>query len=81
MSDIRVLVLGATGGVGGAVYRALVTRGAQPLAGVRDPARAAARLGPGAACRVIDLDDHATLAPALGGVDALFLLTGYTAAC
>ena len=44
MSDITVLVLGATGGMGGAVYRALVARGARPLAGVRDPARSAARL-------------------------------------
>lgn len=74
----RVLVLGATGKVGGGVARALAARGdLEVVAGVRSPARAGG-LPPGVAARHLDLDDPATLPAALDGVERVLLLTGYS---
>lgn len=75
----RVLVLGATGGQGGAVLAALTTHPAAPAlsALVRDPTSARARrvraqgvdLVPG------DLDDVPSLVAAMRGADAVFAVT------
>lgn len=69
-----LLVTGATGHVGRELARELDAKGARFRILVRDPARAAAL--PGRAERVTgDLDQPATLAPAFGGADGVFLLT------
>jgi uncharacterized protein YbjT (DUF2867 family) len=68
-----ILVTGATGNIGRELTRELDATGAPFRVFVRDPARAAGL--PGSAERVIgDLDDPATLVPALQGADRLFLL-------
>jgi uncharacterized protein YbjT (DUF2867 family) len=68
-----LLLTGATGHVGRELVRELDTRGAIFRVLVRDPARAAGL--PQQAERVVaDLDRPATLAPALDGVERLFLL-------
>ena len=68
-----LLVTGATGHVGRELVRELDAKGAAFRILVRDPARAAGL--PERAERVIgDLDTPATLAPALDGVQQLFLL-------
>jgi uncharacterized protein YbjT (DUF2867 family) len=72
-----VLVLGATGGQGGAVATALLARGTPVRALVRDPrSRAAdtlARRGVGLAAG--DLTDEASLTTAMRGVSAVFAVT------
>ncbi|KAA2261943.1 NAD(P)H-binding protein [Solihabitans fulvus] len=69
-----ILITGATGHIGRELSRELDDRAVPFRVLVRDPARATAL--PARAERVVgDLDDPATLAPALDGVDALFLLT------
>jgi uncharacterized protein YbjT (DUF2867 family) len=72
-----ILVLGATGGQGGAVTSALLDRGAPVRALVRDPSsggahRLAAR---GVETVAGDLDDRASLAAAMRGARAVFALT------
>jgi len=67
-----VLVTGATGAVGRALVRELLAAGETVRAGVRDPATA--DLPSGAAPVRLDLLDPTTAAPALLGVDRLFLL-------
>src|SRR5271155_1739348 len=68
-----LLVTGATGHVGRELARELDAKGARFRVLVRDPARAAGL--PERAERVIgNLGQPATLAPAFGGVDGLFLL-------
>ena len=67
-----VLVMGATGEVGGRVLRALVRRGMGVVGASRDPTRAAASLG--GSWRELDLERAATFAPALQGVERLFLV-------
>lgn len=78
----RILVTGATGTVGGAVMRALRTdaqAGRIDLLGAARSATAADRLRTdGFAPVSLDFDAPETLRPALRGVDAVFLLTGYT---
>lgn len=67
-----VLVTGATGTVGRALVSELLAAGETVRAGVRDPA--AADLPSGAQPVRLDLLDPTTAAPALAGVDRLFLL-------
>jgi uncharacterized protein YbjT (DUF2867 family) len=69
-----ILVSGATGNAGGAVVRALLDRGEQVRALVRDDARS---LPDGIVRAVGDLNRPDTLTPHLDGVDAVFLLSGY----
>ncbi|MEV0736183.1 NAD(P)H-binding protein [Streptomyces sp. NPDC050549] len=71
-----ILVTGATGNIGRALARELDDRGEKSRLLVRDPARAAG-LPPSDRAELVvgDLGDPDTLAPALSGVDRLFLLT------
>lgn len=72
----RLLLTGATGFVGGAVYSALLARGYEVTSAARDPGRAARRL-PGRRWICLDVDDPKTLAPALRGHEAaLYLVHG-----
>jgi uncharacterized protein YbjT (DUF2867 family) len=72
-----VLVLGATGGQGGAVATALLARGTSVRALVRDPrSRAADALARrGVDLAVGDLTDAASLIAAMRGVSAVFAVT------
>ncbi len=67
----NVLVLTATGTVGSATVHALVRRGATVHAGTRDPGKAS--VAAGATAVAWSYDDRATWAPALAGIEALFL--------
>jgi len=71
---MKVLVVGATGNQGGATARALLDRGAEVRALVRDPRSAKARTlqERGAELVTGDLDDPASLVAAAEGVDGLF---------
>jgi uncharacterized protein YbjT (DUF2867 family) len=69
----KVLVTGATGNIGTHVAHELRTRGASVRAFVRDPDKAAARLGDGVELAVGDFTDPASLRRALAGVDRVFL--------
>lgn len=77
MADGVMLVLGATGGQGGAVLEALLARGAPVRALVRDPvANSAARLGGrGVAVVAGSLSDAASLAGAMDGAAGVFAFT------
>jgi uncharacterized protein YbjT (DUF2867 family) len=70
--DRTVLVLGATGRVGRHVISQLAAAGVAVRAVVRDPQTAA--LPAGVDVVRADLSEPATLAPHLGGVDAVFLV-------
>src|SRR4051794_30121316 len=70
-----ILVTGATGNAGSAVVRALVDRGEQVRALVRD--EQAGSLPQAAQRAVGDLNRPETLQPHLDGVAAAFLLSGY----
>jgi uncharacterized protein YbjT (DUF2867 family) len=70
---MRVLVTGATGNVGGHVVSQLRERGASVRAFVRDPERAAHRLGRDVELAVGDFADAASLRRALHGIDYVFL--------
>ncbi|MFD8495439.1 NAD(P)H-binding protein [Amycolatopsis sp. NPDC059657] len=70
-----IVVAGATGNVGREVARLLIDAGAQVRALTRDPATATVPAGAEAAAG--DLTDPSSLAPALAGAEALFLLSGY----
>ncbi|MEZ0107662.1 uncharacterized protein YbjT (DUF2867 family) [Catenulispora sp. EB89] len=76
MSALTV-VTGATGNVGGSLVSALVARNMPVRAVVRAEADAARLAGDGVQTAVADLDDLATMASALAGAEALFLLPGY----
>lgn len=69
-----ILITGATGNIGRELVRELAARDAEFRVFVRDPARAAG-LPERAEGFVGDLDEPATLTPALAGVEKLFLLT------
>jgi NAD(P)-dependent dehydrogenase (short-subunit alcohol dehydrogenase family) len=71
MTD-RVLVLGATGGVGAALARRLAARGVRPVLLARDAARLAALAHelPGAESLVVDVTDSAALKAAIQGLGA-----------
>lgn len=85
-----ILVMGATGGIGGALIRELVsdpeTGTVKVRAAVRRPDAAAAMQRLGIETAFLDLDgierlpieQNKPLLDALTGVDSLFLLTGYT---
>ncbi|MEQ3553425.1 NmrA/HSCARG family protein [Pseudonocardia nematodicida] len=72
-----ILVLGATGGQGGAVVQALQHRGATIRALVRRPAspRARALAATGVELVAGDLTDHAAVRSAMDGVGAAFAVT------
>ncbi|GIF95866.1 NmrA/HSCARG family protein [Catellatospora citrea] len=75
-TDARtVLVIGATGQQGGAAARALLLRGWDVRALVRDPASAAARRLAALGARLVhgDLDDAGSLAAAMDGAYGVFL--------
>jgi uncharacterized protein YbjT (DUF2867 family) len=68
--------MGATGQVGGALLPLLAEKtGVEVVAAVRNQAKAARLSVPSVH---LDLDDFATFAPALEGVDRIFMATGYT---
>ncbi|HEU4424346.1 MAG TPA: SDR family oxidoreductase [Pilimelia sp.] len=69
----KILVTGATGNVGGQVVAELRDRGAKVRAFVRDPRRAAERLGGDVELAVGDFADPASVRRALQGVDRVFL--------
>jgi len=69
-----IVVAGATGNVGREVARQLIEAGKQVRALVRDTT---ASVPAGAEAVAGDLTDPSSLAPALTGADALFLLSGY----
>ena len=75
----RLLVLGASGAVGGGVIREL---GAYPdievVRATRDRRQAEAWEAEGHSAVCIDLDDPRTFPAALRGIDRLFIMTGYT---
>jgi uncharacterized protein YbjT (DUF2867 family) len=78
MSDSKrkILVTGATGQIGGALVRLLATENElQVVAGARSPEKA---VGLGVPVVVLDYDREETLAPALEGIDGVFMVTGYT---
>lgn len=69
-----IVVAGATGNVGREVARQLVEAGAHTRALVRDTT---ASVPVGVDAVAADLNDPSSLAPALVGAEALFLLSGY----
>jgi NAD(P)H dehydrogenase (quinone) len=72
----RVLVMGATGQVGGALIPLLAGHAdLEVVAAVRNSAKAKNFTVPTVH---LDLDDIATFAPALEGIDRIFMATGYT---
>ena len=70
-----ILVTGATGKVGREVVRQLVAAGAPVRALVRDPVGASSIRLPGVEIVTGDLARRETLAPALSGIERVFLLT------
>ncbi|SDT12906.1 NAD(P)H dehydrogenase (quinone) [Friedmanniella luteola] len=69
-------VTGATGHLGRLVVASLRAQGADVVALVRDPAKAAEVLGRDVETRVASYDDRAALEAALAGVDVLVLVSG-----
>lgn len=68
---MSVLVVGASGAIGGRVVAGLLERGEQVRATSRDPRRLT--LPEGVETRAVDLDDAASFERALDGVDRVFL--------
>jgi NAD(P)H dehydrogenase (quinone) len=72
----KILVLGATGQVGKLVLQNLKSHPkVEVIAAARNPEKAK---GLGVRVVSLDLDKPATIAPALEGVERVFMLTGYT---
>jgi uncharacterized protein YbjT (DUF2867 family) len=69
-----ILVLGATGTTGSVVLRDLLERGAEVRAMTRSPEQAEELRALGADVAVADLDDPASLASALRGVERMYLV-------
>jgi uncharacterized protein YbjT (DUF2867 family) len=78
MTTAPVLVVGATGNVGRHVVKHLVKSGHRVRALTRDPDKAARLLGTEVEIVKGDLDDPASLAPALEGVEVASLATAST---
>ncbi len=75
-----ILVLGATGKVGGEVVKQLVAAGdSRVIAATRSPQKVKGFKDKGIESVILDLEDSQTLVPALKQVDRALLLTGYTA--
>ena len=75
----KILVLGATGKVGGKVAQLLAESvDIQVIAGVRSPEKAQYLTEQGIEVRHLDLDRQDTLKSALEEIDRALLLTGYT---
>lgn len=78
----RILVTGATGTVGGAAMRALAMEAAaeriELFGAARSPESAGKLIDAGFNVVELDYDRPETLLPAMEGVDAVFLVTGYT---
>jgi len=70
-----ILVTGATGMFGSRIVRELAARHAPVRAMVRDPARARAITSAGIGIVQADLDQPATLVPALQGIERVFLVS------
>jgi (4-alkanoyl-5-oxo-2,5-dihydrofuran-3-yl)methyl phosphate reductase len=68
------LVTGATGNIGGRVVDRLLARGARPRVFARDAEKARLRFGDRVDVAVGDLSDPASVARALRGIEALFLI-------
>jgi uncharacterized protein YbjT (DUF2867 family) len=71
---MNYLITGATGNIGSLVVERLIQRGNRPRVFVRDAEKARARYGNRVDVAAGDLADAATLAPALAGIDTLFLV-------
>ena len=71
-----VLVSGATGYVGSAVVRRLLSQGLEVAAMVRDAGAAGERLPPQVTLRVADYEDISALRSALAGADQMILIPG-----
>ena len=70
-----ILVIGATGKVGGSAVRHLVAAGHEVRAMTRDPSKLAGA-GPGLEAAYGDIDRPETLPPAMEGVEQVFLVAG-----
>ena len=74
--ESKILVLGATGQVGkGVIPHLLADPRVQVIAVARSPEKAKSL---GIPAVYLDLDKPETIAPALEGIDRVFMLTGYT---
>lgn len=74
-----ILVTGATGQIGGAALRILhANQSIKLVAAVRSPAKCTLLEAQGVHTVLLDLDQQHTMAPALAGIDRVFLMTGYT---
>jgi uncharacterized protein YbjT (DUF2867 family) len=74
ITTMTYLITGATGDIGSRVVGRLLERGIRPRVFARDAEKARARYGDRVDVAVGDLADAASLAAALGGIDALFLV-------
>ena len=72
----RVLVMGATGQVGGALIPLLTANNTVEVIAAARNREKASKLGVSSVH--LDLDDFSTFAPALEGIDRIFMATGYT---
>lgn len=72
---MKFLITGATGNIGSLVVTRLVAAGERPRVFVRDAAKASRLLGDTVELALGDLADEASLARALSGVEALFLVS------
>lgn len=72
--DGQILVVGATGVVGGGAVDELRRRGARFAAATRDPARASEVVGPGVELVRLDVEEPRNLAAAFEDVGALLLI-------
>ncbi|MFJ6985946.1 MULTISPECIES: SDR family oxidoreductase [unclassified Streptomyces] len=70
-----ILVIGATGKIGGEAARLLTAAGTPVRALVRDPSKATALAGPGVETALGDLSDTASLDRAMRGVDRVLLVS------
>jgi uncharacterized protein YbjT (DUF2867 family) len=71
-----ILIMGATGNVGGATLAALRSDGIEAVAFVRNPRRAAELLGDEQPVKVGDLGDERSVAAALDGIESVLLCSG-----